>query len=552
MQNFHEQFARITERFPDRLAVEVQGRDRVDGFTYSTLETMAARTAAWLAGVAISQGHRCAILAENDAHWCAAYLGILRLGAVAVPLDTAYKAAQVATLMVDSGVRVIFTSQRYLATVRAARELSGRTDVTIVLLHGTADDVASFEAIATRGGETGPPVPQCPCLPDDPAVILYTSGTTSDPKGVVLTHGNLLAEREGALSVVSVSEQDCVLGVLPLFHALAQMANLLLPFSVGARVVFLETVNTSELLRGLAERGVTIFVCVPQFFYLIHQRVMQEVTKASAPKRLIFRSLLAANGALRRVGLNAGRVLFSRVHGVLGGSMRILITGGSRFDPAIGADLFRLGFNILQAYGLTETSGAATIVRPGDSHLDSVGQALPNAEIRGTRARDGRRRRAGRRGAGARPHRNGGVLQSAGCDGRSHPRWLVLHRRPRTHRQRRPPDHHRPQEGDHRSQQREEHLPRGDRSPLPPVALHQGALCPGTDAPRRAERGAAIRGRRTRRRCAPREEGRQRGRPHPVRDGRPLGRPCAAEACARVRGVDGAAAPHEHRQTEAV
>ena len=330
------------------------------------------------------------------------------------------------------------------------------------------------------------------------------------------------------------------------------MANLLLPFSVGARVVFLESVNTSELLRGLAERGVTIFVCVPQFFYLIHQRVMQEVTKASAPKRLVFRSLLAANGALRRVGLNAGRVLFSRVHGVLGGSMRILITGGSRFDPAIGADLFRLGFNILQAYGLTETSGAATIVRPGDSHLDSVGQVLPNAEIRGARARDRRRRRAGRRGAGARPHRNGGVLQSPGCDGRSHPRWLVLHRRPRTHRQRRPPDHHRPQEGDHRSQQREEHLPRGDRSPLPPVALHQGALCPGTDAPRRAERGAAIRGRRTRRRCAPREEGRQRGRPHPIRDGRPLGRPGAAEACARVRGVDGAAAPNEHRQTEAV
>jgi long-chain acyl-CoA synthetase len=182
--------------------------------------------------------------------------------------------------------------------------------------------------------------------------------------------------------VVAVSEHDCVLGVLPLFHALAQMANLLLPFSVGARVVFLESVNTSELLRGLAERGVTIFVCVPQFFYLIHQRVMQEVTKASPPKRLIFRGMLAANGALRRVGLNAGPLLFSRVHRVLGGSMRILVTGGSRFDPAIGADLFRLGFNILQAYGLTETSGAATIVRPGDSHLDSVGQALPNTEIK--------------------------------------------------------------------------------------------------------------------------------------------------------------------------
>ena len=382
MQNFHEQFARITARFPDRLAVEVQGRDRVDGFTYATLDAMAARTAAWLSAVTISRTDRCAILAENDAHWCAAYLGVLRLGAVAVPLDTAYKATQIATLMVDSGVRIMFTSPRYLATVRQGRELSGRTDVTIVLLHGAADDVASFEVITTAPAAGGPPVPPCPCGPDDPAVILYTSGTTSDPKGVVLTHGNLLAEREGALSVVPVSEQDCVLGVLPLFHALAQMANLLLPFSVGARVIFLESVNTSELLRGLAERGVTIFVCVPQFFYLIHQRVMQEVSRAGAPKRLIFRGLLRANGALRRVGLNAGPLFFSRVHRVLGGSMRVLVTGGSRFDPAIGADLFRLGFNILQAYGLTETSGAATIVRPGDSHLDSVGQALPNAEIK--------------------------------------------------------------------------------------------------------------------------------------------------------------------------
>ena len=112
MQNFYEQFARITARFPDRLAVEVQRRDRVDGFTYATLDAMAARTAAWLARSAIvARGDRCAILAENDAHWCAAYLGVLRLGAVAVPLDTAYKAAQVATLLNDSGARVIFTSR---------------------------------------------------------------------------------------------------------------------------------------------------------------------------------------------------------------------------------------------------------------------------------------------------------------------------------------------------------------------------------------------------------------------------------------------------------
>jgi long-chain acyl-CoA synthetase len=107
---------------------------------------------------------------------------------------------------------------------------------------------------------------------------------------VVLTHGNLDAERVAALSVVDCRETDAILGVLPLFHALAQMANLLVPLSAGARVVFLETVNSASLVAALQERAITIFVCVPQFFYLIHQRVMTEISRASLLRRLIFRA----------------------------------------------------------------------------------------------------------------------------------------------------------------------------------------------------------------------------------------------------------------------
>ena len=115
-------------------------------------------------------------------------------------------------------------------------------------VHAPADAVS--EADANAAAEAGRTLDG-----GAPAVILYTSGTTSDPKGVVLSHANLIAERDSAFAVVNVSENDSVLGVLPLFHSLAQLANLLLPFAVGARVVYLETLNSTELVRALSERA---------------------------------------------------------------------------------------------------------------------------------------------------------------------------------------------------------------------------------------------------------------------------------------------------------
>ena len=150
----------------------------------------------------------------------------------------------------------------------------------IVLLHGEQGDTPHAEAIFDDAGLAEPP--PCPATAGDPAVILYTSGTTSDPKGVVLTHGNLLAERAGAFAVVHVTEDDCILGVLPLFHALAQMANLLLPvLGRGARRLPRDAQHDGTPARRWPSAAMTLFACVPQFFYLIHQRVTQEVARSS-------------------------------------------------------------------------------------------------------------------------------------------------------------------------------------------------------------------------------------------------------------------------------
>jgi long-chain acyl-CoA synthetase len=379
--NFYAVFASAAERFGGRVAVEMQGAADGGRVSYRELRDMAERTAGWLASRKVGAGERVAILADNDARWCAAYLGMLRAGAVAVPLDTAYSAAQIATLLADSGARLIFTSGEYVAIVEeAVRAVRNRP--AIVVLGESAAPVSAHQAFASVLAHA-PAGGACPATSSDPAVILYTSGTTSDPKGVVLTHGNLLAERAAAFRIVRVSERDSVLSVLPLFHALALLANLLLPFSVGARVVFLSSVNSGELARALKECGITLFVCVPQFFYLLHRRIEDEIGALPWAVRVLVRLLAAANLRVRRhLRLNAGRVVFRRVHRSVGPGLRVLVTGGARFDPDSNRALHALGFTIQQAYGLTECAGAATITRAGDLSFDSVGRPLAGVDVR--------------------------------------------------------------------------------------------------------------------------------------------------------------------------
>jgi len=379
MTNFFEDFRGIVERFPDRVAAEVCRRDGTEQITYRELADLATRAAGILAGLGVQPRDRCAILADNDIRWCAVYLGILRLGAIAVPLDTTYRASQVETVLADCQARLIIASPRYLEASReAAAAVSPAADV--VLLSGSAAGVRGLDAALAADHPVD--LPPCPSQASDPAIILYTSGTTSDPKGVVLSHGNLLAEKTAAFKAVHVDEHTVVLGVLPLFHALAQLANLLLPFAAGARVVYLETVNSAEIMRALHERGINALAVVPQFFYLLHQRIVERVAASGRLARLAFRALLTGSTFIRaHARLNVGRLLFKSAHDALGGHMSLLISGGSRFDPAIGRDLYGMGFNIHQAYGLTECSAAATITRPGDPHVDTVGPPLDGVEI---------------------------------------------------------------------------------------------------------------------------------------------------------------------------
>ena len=382
MPTFYDRFLECAERWPNNVALELQRHDHLESCTYGELHSWAESVGRWIIEKKIAPGSRLAILADNHPRWVAAYLGIIASGCAAVPLDTNLHDDQIAKLLKDSGATGVFVDVKHVPVTRRAI-----TELNVGLILVDPDRMtpqvehdrflANLPDIFKAGPGSFKPVP---AKNDDLGSLLYTSGTTADPKGVILTHGNFLGEVDAVFNWVNIGPNDALLGVLPLFHVLALMANLLLPLVKGSRVVYLETLNTTELLKALEERNITAFAVVPQFYYLIHERIFQEVKKRGALTQKVFTALMLVNRTLRKVGINAGKIFFGKIHRTLGPKMRYLATGGSRFDPAIAQDFYDLGIDVMQALGLTETTAAIYVNSPGDIVIGSCGKAMKGVE----------------------------------------------------------------------------------------------------------------------------------------------------------------------------
>src|SRR6202051_138626 len=382
MPTFYDRFVECAERWPNNVALELQRRDRNESCTYGELKKKAESVGRWIGENGFPSGSRLAILADNHPRWVAAYLGIIASGSTVVPFDTGLHATQLTKLLKDSGTSALFCDAKH---AQVSQEAVTSLDVKLVLMDPDRAEkqlaaegwLANLPAIFDAGPGHFQPAPS---TSDDVASLLYTSGTTADPKGVMLTHANLLADADAVFAWAHIGPDDAILGVLPLFHVLSQMANLLLPLVAGTRVVYLSTLNTTELLRALRERNVTAFAVVPQFFNLIHERIFKEVQQRGALARLAFKWMAGLNVSRRTSAFTLGRVFFRRIHDLFGRRMRYLVTGGSRFDPQIARDFYGLGIDILQAYGLTETCGGAFVNSPGKNVIGSVGKPLTGVE----------------------------------------------------------------------------------------------------------------------------------------------------------------------------
>jgi long-chain acyl-CoA synthetase len=323
---------------------------------------------------AFGDGAQVLLWAPNSAAWITAYFGIVAAGGIVIPLDD-----QAGT----EGLGVVLAQDKPAAVVTVTPHLkalheTGISERTIFLLD-TAEEARNWRRLMRDGNAAGHSARNDKCV----AVLLYTSGTTGTPKGVPLTHENLMSNVRGLLDAGIVRGSDRVLLPLPLHHAYPATVAMLTVLARGAAIVLPAGVTGPELTTAANRAGATILVGVPRLYEALLESVSAAVHARAPVVRMGFRLMLRFCGMLRRAtGINIGRLAFRSMHRRIGRSLRTLVSGGARLDPALAKRLEALGWLVLSGYGLTETSPVVTFNLPRPRRLDTQGRALTGVELR--------------------------------------------------------------------------------------------------------------------------------------------------------------------------
>ena len=396
---------RVALRLRPRLRAGEDPRDVVPVvYTYGKLAELALVGAGQLRQRGAA-GARVMLMSENRPEWGLAYFAVLKTGGTVVPLDKELSAAEVANLARVSAPRALCVSRRVAERLCADLGLAlpvpaagrgprpARDEAETSAAHGAlarwlgeqgaAVDVLSFDELFTEP-EVSPGAVAPGIKSDSVASLIFTSGTTGQPKGVMLSHKNFTAMTAKLAGAFSLYKHDVLLSVLPLHHTFEFSAGFLMPLMHGASITYLEEIDADSLGEALEEAGITGMVGVPALWQLLERKIYKNVSDKGLLVERAFDSVVDLNRSVRdKLGVGFGRVAFWPVHKKLGGRMRLLISGGSAL-PADTMKAFQgLGFNLYEGYGMTEAAPVITVTRPGEKVIPgSVGKPLTGIDVR--------------------------------------------------------------------------------------------------------------------------------------------------------------------------
>lgn len=374
------------------------------GISYDQLKEETDAFAFGLASLGIKKDDKVAIISENRPEWVYSDMAILSLGAIDVPLYPSLTAESVEFILNNSESKIIIVSTKFqLNKVMKVRDKCKTLKFIILLNEKDYDsnnkDLINFSKVQESGRAFQKQHPSLlkdnvtSIKPSDICTIIYTSGTTGEPKGVVLTHHNILSNVEAALQSFPISNKDVFLSFLPLCHIFERMAGYYTAFSAKCTVCYAESIET--VAQNLIEVKPTIMTTVPRLFERIHSKIIKNVESQSEKKQKIFFWAMEAGKKYREAEKDkkipltlklqfklADKLVYKTLQEKTGGNLRFFISGGAALPRALGEFFEAIGIKILEGYGLTESSPVIAANRYDDYKFGSVGKPFPGVEVK--------------------------------------------------------------------------------------------------------------------------------------------------------------------------
>jgi long-chain acyl-CoA synthetase len=399
-----EMFSQITARYEanGRTLLWHKSGGAYRSISYADMKQRVEECACGFSRYGIGRGDRVALISENRPEWMIVDFALMYLGAITVPLYPALTASQTEYILRDAAVRAVVVSQKAqidkILLIRHALPTLGN------VFHFTDERVEEagvfpFSLLMTDGGRHRADHPGfaaaegARAVPDDILTLIYTSGTTGTPKGVILTHRNLVSNMIASADSIDFSDRDIVLSFLPLCHSYERMAGYYTAMACGVTIAYAEGIET--VLENLLEIRPTVVTTVPRLFERIYQRLMKQVNAGPAWRRLMLDKAIAVGKQYHRERKNrrvtpltriahalADRAVFRSVRARFGGRIRFFVSGGAALSAELGEFFEAAGILIIEGYGMTETSPVISFNRLEQYRFGTVGTAIPGVAIR--------------------------------------------------------------------------------------------------------------------------------------------------------------------------
>ncbi|HVE70280.1 MAG TPA: long-chain fatty acid--CoA ligase [Thermoanaerobaculia bacterium] len=387
----------------DRPAImKYKSGERWLDITVSEFRDTVRGLAAALHELGVKPGDRVGILSENRPEWTMSDFAILAAGAVSVPVYPTLLGWQIEYILNDAGtVAVICSNQEQLDKLQEIRSHVPCLSTVIVCDPPAAlpPGVRTFRDVVESGKKHAQTLPNWfeesskSRKPDDLATLVYTSGTTGNPKGAMLTHGNIASNVNAVNAFVPIEAGDIALSILPLSHILERMVDFLYLYKGGC-IAYAE--NVTKVADNLGEVKPQYFAAVPRLFEKMRARVMDNVAAAPPARQKIFHWALGVAEqrlpyrvdrkpmpfGLKLKSAIADKLVFSKILARLGGNVKYVVSGGAPLSAELAAFFIGAGVEILEGYGLTETSPVIAVNRPDRRRIGSVGPIIPGVEVK--------------------------------------------------------------------------------------------------------------------------------------------------------------------------